>query len=490
MRSFPAVQKLFSHWPQRLRPGWPLVFLITALWLHFVYLDKFNPLHEYWHAPERYLHIAALAEGSPDGQVHIPVKFLGYVLGERPEKLREYDELCPHWKYMLDMNFCQQIENHSLKLRKFESSQTVGFIHHFNPASYPPLAYLPYVLAAKLAKVLDLKPRETIALLTDVGSLTAIAIGYFAIRLLPAMRMAMVFFLLVPAVCTMRIYPMPDGLLISAIALFVAGILHFRAYPGKLTPRSLFFLSLLALWIAYAKLAYFCVAGLAALLPPACFGTRKRYWGYVSGLMFAAFLTAAGWAWQSGTSTFDFDFSDMLTGKNVHGRTATVYVQLERIFAMPEDYLLAVANATFTPEAVERYITLGWNRPNLGKLSLSLRWGLFIPLLLLPMWPIGKKRMLLRPMERAWCLVLFYGGVLTILTLNYLFIDYGRRDFDGLRYYNQGRYFLPLLPLLMLILSGLTQYNGFLGKLVKSLTHMAVFYCLCVMFILQKIHLG
>jgi uncharacterized membrane protein/cytochrome c-type biogenesis protein CcmH/NrfG len=306
------------------------------------------------------------------------------------------------------------------------------FANFPNTGVYPPLAYLPQALGIALARLFSSSVLVCFYA-GRVANLLATAVLFFlAIRSAPVGKWAFVVLALTPMALFQTASVSSDALTNATSFLWVAFVLRCACGPiERLAGRDVMILALLVIALGLVKQGYLLLVLAYFLIPAARLGGRGRYWG-VFGLLVGCELLAVGsWA---------------LVVRNVYSPVLPdidPQAQWRYLCAHPGAFLLTVVRTATVAAPGTCWEYIGF----LGTLDLPLPAWLVLGegvLLLAVCWssfPPGAVtgRQALTALGTA---VLVYLSVLFVIHLTWDRV--GPTDVIDV----QGRYFIPLGPLL------------------------------------------
>jgi uncharacterized membrane protein len=316
------------------------------------------------------------------------------------------------------------------------SHQTV-FVPFENTAPYPPFLYLPAIAGWRIGEALDLTIFNSLQLVRLLCALTSVALGWLALRLCACSRWTLLPFLLLPSALFIDATCSQDAVLLGVAAL-VAALLSRPLVAGREFARwELIVLTILIALCALARPPYLGLS-LALFVPAAELpGKRWRRW-LGPAIAFGCVLLAAG-LWRHAVASFDIDTSDEANPA------------LQEAFAHAHPIATALAVARGTAQAATDFwqrglYVVGWN-DLLAPRFLSLALGLCLFALLL----VGKACPL-RTWRGRWLL----GWAVLAPLLGISAAEYLIWTPPGLHtvYGVQPRYWLPVMPLGLLLLQG------------------------------------
>ncbi len=328
-----------------------------------------------------------------------------------------------------------------------ESNNRV-FVAFPNTAVYSPIPYLPQILGITLGKIIGLSP----ILLMYVGRicnlLVWLILGYLAIRVTPICKWTFFLLALTPMSLFQAASLSADAVTNGVAFLLIATFLQTALESKKVvTGTQVFIIFLLSVLLALAKQAYFPLVGLFLLIPVEKVGNRKKYVGIFALLFLASVCAIATWSFFS-KSTYTILVPDVAPSEQVHF-----------ILTHPFD-LVGVILRTFCKDGIE-YISqfigkLGWldtKLPPLFILSYLVMLG-FVSLV------NHRKYLLISQRQKRILLLTLILNVILIATILYIsWTPVGKERILGL----QGRYFIPIAPLVFLLL-----YNNKFQVKVRS----------------------
>ncbi len=192
------------------------------------------------------------------------------------------------------------LDTSKIKLNK----QSQMFIIHRTSMVYSPLAYIPYAIFLKIAKIFNFSPFIMLYTCRIVSLIIYLIIGYFAIKNMPLLKSITVVVLTYPMHIALCSSITIDAILIPLGVLFFAKILKFTiCIEEKEISRKEFFL-LIILAISLALIKYnFILTFLIFLIPKRFFGRNyiKKIIIFFSLTLYSSFL----WFCYCGDMTFE-----------------------------------------------------------------------------------------------------------------------------------------------------------------------------------------
>jgi uncharacterized membrane protein len=308
-------------------------------------------------------------------------------------------------------------------------------------AVHHPFSYIPQALVLRLGAVFNASPLMLFYLARLGGLLSAIALTFLAIRLAPSRQYAFCALALLPSITFARSCFDADPVTNGLAFLFIACMLREIARSGPVSMRSLALLALLAFVVGQCKSAYFVLLLLALAIPQARFVSRFSWLTWMGILILPGIVASVGWMLLVKQSYF--------TGVSYHTYSGEVDPdrQLAFILGHPFAYLATFLRTLFmTPFFPQALLgILGGFGP-----------GLFIPMPVLVV-VVGLLFGVIvadrtgagatYPGVGSLTAVIFLAFIGLSLTILYIqWTGFGLPVIEGF----SGRYFFPLLPLLLL----------------------------------------
>jgi hypothetical protein len=309
-----------------------------------------------------------------------------------------------------------------------------------SPGFYPHLAT---VMAGGVA--LGLKPLMLLYLGRFASLLTGLLLVRAAIARAPAtFRPALLLAGLLPTAIVFSSGVNVESLMIGLAFFYFALIADHAARPEvKLSRGDIALLLGAAIALGQFKVAYFLLPGLAILLPATKFASARQRILVLLGAMLPGLLIGVGWALLA---------SEKMLGGIVYstapGNRVSPGEQLQWILAHPLGYLDVLRHTLFGAPAGAGYwhsmlAEGGWTNIRADGTTYFI-----LTIALIMVWASGPKPppALARPQAVALQLTMFAATAFGFITILYLgWTQVGGPVIEGV----QGRYFLPILPLLL-----------------------------------------
>ncbi len=307
-------------------------------------------------------------------------------------------------------------------------------------AVYSPAAYISSSLGIFIMRLFDFPPIASLYIARIMNLLTWTVLLGAAINFMPRKKWALVFVGLLPMSLFQASTVNADAIAVGSGILFVAYILHIKDAKRQIKALDWLFLIVLGVLMALAKQVMFVLLPLVFLLPAA---RNVRSQLYSLNVVLIPIIALLGWF----TIISHIDLSQHL------GESIIPKSQLEFVMANPHSYINVLWNTTFYTwgDGVTRSLigTFGWADAPLSELITTFGYISLFALLF-----VGVKKdsiEWLKPKEKILVLIVALTMWIAICTSLYLYYTpVGFKIVYGL----QGRYFIPLLVLLIPLLYG------------------------------------
>jgi uncharacterized membrane protein len=296
---------------------------------------------------------------------------------------------------------------------------------------YPPFPYVAQAAGMLAGNALDAPPIVSFYLARILNLALFLFLANLAIRWMPVMRWGLALLALMPMTLYEAGSLSADAFTIGISFLMIAFILRCAVRTELLSARGIVFLFAGAMLLALAKQGYSPLVLLALLIPSNRFRTPRRKALILSGLFIA--VAVIGIACTIAIR----DYSVGLPGSDSAG-------QLRFILTHPPAYIATLIRSCLRAAHFGSFI--GW----FGWLEIRLPLWIIVPygLLLLAVPFVERPAFCLSRRQRLLAASLFALLVAIIFTVQYLqWTVVGKMTIDGV----QGRYFIPVAPLLLLL---------------------------------------
>lgn len=350
-----------------------------------------------------------------------------------------------------------------------------------NTGAYPPPTYFPQAAAAFIGRSLNLNAGEIFYLMGFSGLIFAATCVFWAMKFLPEAKTLIFVLAMMPMFLIEAASTSADAVTFGVCFLGTAWLLSLRNSTEKFSRAEIFGLIILAIMLACSKFVYGTILLLYFLIPRDRAGGLKKFLLLGAAILLLNLLTSLGWT-ELATSIADVEPA---TARNYLGpdypgfENVDVAAQKSLIAEQPQAFFDALINSLFVGRTFYCFTFLGMWGAN-GKLLLPFWFCISYPLILIFFALTNGLRLILA--ERA--MLLFAAGI--SVTACFLF-DYltwspvGDEFVKGV----QGRYFIPIAPMIFGALSILPPMRhknlialatGIFGGVVMLATNFLAFY--------------
>jgi uncharacterized membrane protein len=318
------------------------------------------------------------------------------------------------------------------------SSTDREFVSFSNTAIHAPLTYLPQALGILLARQFSSSVLVCFYAARVFNYLATTALFFFAIRVTPVAKWGFAALALTPMALFMTASLSSDALTNSLSFLFIARVLACALGPQERLPsRALAWTALFGMGLGLVKLMYFFLPLCYFLIPVRKAGTRSRYWIWFGLVMGATLLPVLTWSFVVRSV---YSKPDPKLGMDPSE-------QIHRMFAHSDEFGRLLLKTVQRGQTYgEEYLGfLGWLDTRLPGWVYLLQVTLLIAICVSDNDP--------RTLLSGWQALLAL-AVAVIVSLSVALIAHITWDPIGAAYITvQGRYFIPVGPLLAVALS-------------------------------------
>ena len=335
----------------------------------------------------------------------------------------------------------QKISNILAQLNIPLNPQNRVFIRFPNSAIYSPISYLPQAIGITLGRLFNFPP----VLLLYFGRITNLIIWiiciYFAIKITPLGKTWLFLLALMPMSLFQAASLSADAITNGLSFLLISLILNLALNPEKTIQKNdIFLLTTISILLSLSKLgSYFPLLFLFLLIPIKKFPTAKKYWLTIITILLL----------NTGLILLWYSLVKDLNVSSLNLRVANVSTtgQLAYILNHPLQYLQINFRTFFTygKEYLEQFIgRLGWIDTALPKPHL-LTYGI---LLIATATNSSRPNIRITLTQKILLIIILISNSIFIATMLYLsWMPVGAQIIQGI----QGRYFIPLAPLFLLL---------------------------------------
>lgn len=355
-------------------------------------------------------------------------------LGKTIDDTMTNPDIAFHANYKYDVHKTAKAleENEASPLKVYNFSAT---------AAYGPIAYMPQAIGIGIARLVNLPPIAMMYFGRLCNLVFWIVLMALAIRLLPYKKWVMVFIGLLPMALSQASSLSSDAISLGLTGVFIGAVFYFAQSKARLNRSQLLILLGLAIALCLTKQLTFLALPVVLLLPGRLFAGKVRNVATKAILILIPLTVVACWMWASGSSSSVSDVA-------ANGQNASD--QLKYILLHPHSYINTLWNTYFFSwgDSVTRSMigVFGWADAPLSELLVTAG---YLSLAALYLLGYGKFQPWLTRNQKVIVAALAVVYALAISTALYLFYSpVGFKIVYGL----QGRYFLPILMLLIPLL--------------------------------------
>lgn len=423
-----------------------IIILIVGLVLVFI-VPPFQAPDEQTHLYRAY----QLSEG------HITTKRLSYGAGDNLP--RSLSDSFNNYKYLI-FKPDEKVKLNSLKSSlstNLDISNTVE-TRFENTAIYPPFSYLPQVIGISLGKTFFNNPIVLLYLARIFNLMVWVIILYICMKRQAKLALPIFAFALLPLVAFQASSASAD-VMTSGIALFLTlEIYRLASLEVAVKKIDKIIIIVLGIIIALCKPPYFLLVFLIVAIPYKKIGSKKQAYIFKLLACILPIIIAIVWLLIACNS-----FVNLKDGVNS-------IVQLKFILCNPIDYIIILYNTYISGASDGLYIQLigqlGWLDTKLT--FWNILFGYLAIILSIFAIPINNKRDLAPNYFKVWSVVIISILIIAITSLLYLTWNVPRASVvDGL----QGRYFIPLIGLIIIIFRSYLSLSSDQSKKVQYLTY-------------------
>ena len=327
-------------------------------------------------------------------------------------------------------NYQDYLKNANLKL---EGPKT--FLRLANKSLYAFVCYVPQAIGVGIGKIFNLPIVFQSIFGKICNFLLYVCLTYLSIKYIPTKKMLLFFICLLPMTVQEAASLSPDCMtIVTAIAL-QSFVLWSRSTKTNYTMKHYIALTILNVCLSLSKIVYLLICFLILLIPKKCFGTEKNKYLYcISSLILVVSLNLL---WLKISSSYLYTF--------INTRGSNSSIQLKFILQSPYQYVLTLF------ATIDQYSTFYLEQivgHSLGSFSVKTSY-IFVIMALVVLFRYlfykdSKKSDYFSNFEKIIILLLIVGTILLIFTSLYLqWTPVYSTIVEGV----QGRYFIPLLPL-------------------------------------------
>lgn len=331
-------------------------------------------------------------------------------------------------------------------------------------SQYSPIQYIPQILGIKIGEFLNLSPMMIVLLSRILIFSTWCILTYFSIKIFPYNKLLFLLVCLSPALLSLVSTTSGDIILNSFSFLFISYILKLFHDKPKLKFKNIILLLLLCVGISLCKTIYIILTLLLAIIPFECFESKNKKWFYVISIWIISFISDISWV--------------TLSSLNLTSPESNSMEQLRYILSNPIDYIFIICR-TFLGDFYY-YITNFFSGSEMcyGKVNIPSILSISYVIIFLLSLEYNKNTEEFKNIKYLFWLIflLIFGATVTALYINWTNIvgGIGYSTIEGV----QSRYFIMLLPLILITFKVNTFFKIKQNILIKSCIYLNIFILL------------
>lgn len=311
------------------------------------------------------------------------------------------------------------------------------FVDFRGSAGYAPLVYLPQILGIMLGRLMGLPPPGLVYCGRLGNLLVGLLLTCLAIHWMPVMKWWLMLLALMPMTVFQRSSLSADGLTIALAFVFIAAVLRLALRAEAVTRREVILLCALAAIFCLCKQGYYPLILSCLIIPRRKFSGTKQYLTALLSILVAGGL--ATFLWMSAVKGLQSPFP---------GKPDAAMMAGQRNYLLQNP--LQLAAIFYNSYELNYYFYLSSFIGLLGWLDTPLPYPVIAAyaclLLLLAFIDGGQAPDWL---GKLWLLALFIGNTFILALFFYIsYTELRSPTIEGI----QGRYLIPLAPLLFLVL--------------------------------------
>lgn len=337
-----------------------------------------------------------------------------------------------------------------------------------NPASpYAPTLYFPNTLIFLIGRIFDINGILVIYFARMINFIIFLICGYYTIKLMPFGKLLMMTYLLIPMVVHQAISLSADSITNTLTLLFIAYTLNMY-YKENITKKNKIIYIIMAALIAIHKSVYLPIVCISVIFLNRKKETKKEQIKLIGSTVIIGIISVV--VWMAISSTGEKVQDNYLIQNNVNTKEQVLYV-----LTHPFSYIKVLANTLCTN--IENYYlwfmgySMGWMDIGIRRMWLDIY---FIILLFSPFLEKCEKKLEIK--NKIIFVITF--AIVSVLILTALYVGHTGVAGDIIKGI-QGRYFIPIIILLLLCLCDKERYIK-----VKNIQ---IIYPILILFLNEKV---
>lgn len=339
-----------------------------------------------------------------------------------------------------------------------------SFISNATMAVYSPLQYFPQVIGVSLGKLITNNSLIIFYIGRIFNLIACIFFLYLSIKIIPYFKKIIYLLSFIPIAIEGFTTLSGDGILISIVFFFLAYVLNIMDKKEELTKKHYVIILLLSVFIALSKIVYVPIIGLLLLIPNECFKSKKDKVLKLSIIFFVSLLINLLWV-----KTVNPHLYAYTQGKSD--------AQISFILSNPLEYIKIILNTVITYGHLLLLQAYGKNFLWFESIKMYI-----VPILLMIISLLiisnEKHKTISNKFNNLIMSIIVFITILLIFTSLFIqWTDYNSTIIQGL----QGRYFICILPIILILLSNFIKIKNKLSP--KILENTVIYACLFVSYI-------
>lgn len=328
------------------------------------------------------------------------------------------------------------------------NAESKTFKDYPNSAVYSPVSYLPQAIAIGSSRLLKLPPLYLFYSGRLISLLFWLVCIYFSIKMLPFYKWLFVLLALLPMSIFTNMSMSADVVTNGIAFLLIAYYLKLAFSESEISRKQYIYALVLTVFLTSAKFAYAPLIILFLLIPTRNFTSVKKRLTKVGLLFFISLLTAVFWSWTMSSIYIDYEgynpeyvgVSNIAYDSNIGEQVNYILSHGTYIFTVLYDSIIS----SFSMYSHGYIGTFGWLDSKLPVLLVRLSYIIIFVVSILD----GTKSIVLKYRQKLLILCGFiFLFILVFLMQHLAWGAVGSNTISNL----QGRYFIPIFPLLFLL---------------------------------------
>lgn len=334
------------------------------------------------------------------------------------------DKVREHKKYS------DEIKMKKYKLKKNQKESVTNYA-----SGYTAINYIPQIIGIKIACVLNLKPIYVVIAGRISGLILTVLLFAFGIKILPIKKLFMTIVLLSPVVLSYAASISADPFTLASSFVIISYIIRYIYSKDKIQLKDKIIISIFSIFTALCKITYLPLTFLLIFLPDKSFKNKKRKYLYVLSTIIFGIILNLSWSYIA----------------NVVATNEVAYVNTYKwIFSNPIEYLVIIIRTTLNNSY--DYLTSAFAGKYLVHSQISIYPIISLSYVIIFFFALfnEKSNIKVSIFNKIMAFLVGAGIYCLIVTAMYVF-NTACATYDGYPVANgvQGRYLLPLIPLLI-----------------------------------------